>query len=117
MLNDVTFGQYYPTKSFVHRLDPRCKLLALIAYIVLLFVANNFYALAACALVLIIALAASRVPVGRILRSVRGIIFILIFTAVLNIFFHGGSTYLVNHKVTDWLTIKITLEGIIFTVF
>ncbi len=43
MLNDVTFGQYYPSQSFVHRLDPRFKLLALIAIIVLLFVADNFY--------------------------------------------------------------------------
>ena len=43
MLNDVTFGQYYPTQSFVHRLDPRIKILALITFIVLLFVADNFY--------------------------------------------------------------------------
>ena len=42
MLNDVTFGQYYPTQSFVHKADPRVKLLALIAYIVALFIAKNF---------------------------------------------------------------------------
>lgn len=117
MLKDVTFGQYYPVKSFVHRLDPRVKLMSLIAFIVLLFVSNNFYSLAACAIVLICALIASKVPFGSVLRSVKGIIFILIFTAVLNIFFHGGKTYLVNYKVTDWWTIKITLEGVIFTVF
>ena len=112
MLSDVTFGQYYPTQSFVHRMDPRAKLLALIAYIVLLFVANNFYALAICALLIIAALAASQVPFGRVLRSVKGIIFILIFTAVLNIFFHGGKTV-----YWQWWYLKITLEGIIFTVF
>lgn len=112
MLNDVTFGQYYPTQSFVHRMDPRAKLLALIAFIVLLFVANNFYALAACALVLIVALIASRVPFGRILRSVKGIIFILVFTAVLNLFFHSGETV-----YWSWGIFKITLEGIVFTVF
>lgn len=112
MLSDVTFGQYYPTQSFVHRMDPRAKLLALIAYIVLLFVANNFYALAICALLIIAALAASHVPFGRVLRSVKGIIFILIFTAVLNVFFHGGKTV-----YWQWGFLKITLEGIIFTVF
>ena len=112
MLNDVTFGQYYPSQSFVHRMDPRCKLLALIAFIVVLFVANNFYALAACALILIATLAASRVPLGRVLRSVKGIIFILVFTAVLNVFFHGGETV-----YWQWWYLKITLEGIIFSVF
>ncbi len=113
MLNDVTFGQYYPTKSFVHRLDPRTKLLALIAYIVMLFIADNFYALFACALVLIISVAASRVPVGSVLRSVKAIIFILIFTAVLNLFFHGGERLLTPES---WY-VKIYLEGVIFTVF
>lgn len=112
MLNDVTFGQYYPTQSFVHKMDPRTKLLALIAFIVVLFVADNFYALAACFVVLIAALIASRVPFSRVLRSVKGIIFILVFTAVLNLFFHGGETVYWQ----KWI-FKITLEGIIFSVF
>lgn len=112
MLNDVTFGQYYPVDSFVHRLDPRFKLLALIAFIVLLFVANNFYALGACAVILIITVIVSRVPVGSVLRSIKGIIFILVFTGVLNIFFHSGETV-----YWQWGILKVTLEGIIFTVF
>lgn len=112
MLNDVTFGQYYPTQSFVHKMDPRIKLLALIAFIVLLFVANNFYALATCALLIISALIAARVPFGRVLRSVKGIIFILVFTAVLNLLFHSGKTV-----YWQWWYLKITLEGIIFTAF
>lgn len=112
MLNDVTFGQYYPTKSFVHRLDPRIKLSALIAYIVLLFCANNFYSLFACALVLFVAIIASRVPVGRVLKSIKAIIFILIFTSVLNLFFHGGK-----HLLWQWKIIKIYREGVIFALF
>lgn len=112
MLNDVTFGQYYPTQSFVHKMDPRMKLLALIAFIVVLFVADNFYALGACLIVLIAALAASRVPLGRVLRSVKGILFILVFTAVLNIFFHSGETI-----YWQWGILKVTLEGIIFSIF
>lgn len=112
MLNDVTFGQYYPTSSFVHKLDPRVKLLFLIAYIVMLFVANSFYSLALCAVILIVTVIASRVPVGSVLRSVKGVIFILLFTSILNIFFHGGETLL-----WEWGIIHIYLEGIIFAVF
>lgn len=51
MLNDVTFGQYYPAQSLVHKMDPRTKILALIAFIVLLFVASNFYSLLALSLI------------------------------------------------------------------
>lgn len=113
MLNDVTFGQYYPSQSFVHKLDPRIKLLALIAYIVLLFVANNFYSLFLCALVLFIAVAASHVPVGSVLRSVKAILFILVFTAVLNLFFHKGEHLLTPE---NW-GIRIYREGVVYTIF
>lgn len=112
MLNDVTFGQYYPVKSFSHRADPRIKLLALIAYIVALFLADNFYSLALGLVVLVITVIVSRVPLGSVLRSVKAIIFLLIFTAILNLFFHGGERLLVQ-----WGIIKIYLEGVIFTVF
>lgn len=112
MLNDVTFGQYYPTKSFVHKSDPRIKLLALIAYIVALFLAKNFYALAASFLVLVTTIIASRVPLGSVLRSIKAVIILLVFTAVLNLFFHGGE-----HLLVGWGIFKIYRESIIFTVF
>jgi energy-coupling factor transport system permease protein len=112
MLNDVTFGQYYPTKSFVHNLDPRTKLLFLIAYIVALFITKTFYGLALCTLLLIVFIIAARVPFSSVLRSVKGIIFLLIFTSILNLFFHGGSNLL-----WQWGVIKIYLEGVLFAVF
>lgn len=112
MLNDVTFGQYYPGNSFMHKCDPRAKILALIAFIVLVFVSNNFYSLFACALLLLAAIISSRLPLGNVLRSVKGIIFILLLTSVLNLFFHGGETPLVQ-----WKFINIYLEGVVFTVF
>lgn len=112
MLNDVTFGQYYPVKSFVHKSDPRIKLLALIAYIVALFLAKNFYGLVLCFAVMCFAVIFSRVPFYRVLKSIKGVLIILIFTAVLNLFFHGGENLLVHYGI-----IKIYLEGIIFTVF
>lgn len=112
MLNSVTFGQYYPTKSFVHKMDPRFKLLFLIAYIVMLFLAKSFYGLALCAVILLIAIIAARVPFGSVLRSVKGVIFILIFTSLLNVFFRTGEVVLV-----EWGVIHIYLEGVIFAVF
>ena len=112
MLNDVTFGQYYPSQSFVHKLDPRVKLLFLIAYIVALFMAQTFYGLALCAIMLAVMVAFSNVPVSSVLRSVKGVLFLLVFTAALNVFFHGGENLL-----WEWGIIKIYLEGILFAVF
>lgn len=112
MLNDVTFGQFYPAQSFAHRLDPRLKLLMLIAYIVALFIAKTFYGLALCALFAVFAVFISKVPFGAVLRSVKGVIFLLAFTAVLNVFFHGGENVLVQ-----WGVIRICLEGVLFAVF
>lgn len=114
MLNDVTFGQYYPAQSFAHRLDPRLKLLALIAYIVALFMAKTFYGLALCALFVVAAIFISKVPFGSVLRSVKGIVFLLIFTSVLNLFFHGGDS---ANLLVEWGIIKIYLEGVLFAIF
>lgn len=113
MLNDVTFGQYYPAKSFVHSLDPRTKLLFLIAYIVAIFIADTFYGMVLCALVLAVTVIAARVPFGSVLRSVKGILFILIITSLLNLFFHGGEHLLTPE---NWV-IKIYREAIVYTVF
>lgn len=112
MLNDVTFGQYYPAKSFVHSMDPRTKLLALIAFIVAIFIAQTFYGMILCTIFLIAAVIAARVPFGSVLRSVKGILFILVLTSVLNLFFHGGE-----HVLVDWGVASITRESIVFTVF
>lgn len=114
MINDVTFGQYYPAKSFVHKSDPRIKLLALIAYIVALFLTKNFYGMAACFIILMIAVIVARVPFGSVLRSVKAVIFLLIFTAILNLLFHGGEE---ENLLVHWGIIKIYLEGVTFTVF
>ena len=111
-MRDVSFGQYYPANSFVHKCDPRIKLLALIAYIVALFMAKNFYALGACALVFVAIAIFSKVPVKSLLRSIKAILFLLVFTAVLNLFFHSGETVLFSR----WI-ITITKEALFFTVF
>lgn len=112
MLKDVSFGQYYPVSSFVHRLDPRTKILFLIAYIVAIFLAKEFLSLGICAAVLLFSVLFSRVPFVKILRAVRGILFLVLFTAVLNLFFHRGETV-----YWEWSVFSVTLEGILFSVF
>ncbi len=82
MLNDVTFGQYYPVKSFVHNMDPRAKIVFMIAYIVAIFLADNFFALATAVVFLLFVVLLSRVPFGRVLRShhlYSGAQFVLLF--------------------------------------
>ena len=115
MLNDVTFGQYYPAKSFVHNMDPRAKLVLVIAYIVAIFLASNFYALAAVTLFLVIAVIFSRVPFGRVLRSVKMILFVIIFSAILNLFFYSAGED--AHMIWEWRFLSLSWESVINMIF
>jgi energy-coupling factor transport system permease protein len=118
MLKDVTFGQYYPADSFIHKCDPRTKILYLIIYIVAVFLSPNFYALGACAVVLILSVAFAGVPVKSVLRSVKGVLFLLIFTAILNLFFYAGeNTITIAGVALQWGIINITWEGFYFMIF
>ena len=111
-MRDVSFGQYYPSDSFVHKCDPRTKLLFLIAYIVAIFLAKNFYALGACAVVFLVIALSSGVPFRSLLRSVKAVVFLLVFTAVLNLFFYSGETVWFS-----WWKIVVTKEAVFFTIF
>ena len=106
-MSDFTIGQYYPENSIIHRLDPRVKLFGTLVFIVMLFVVNNFigYALMIAYLIAIILL--SKIPFSKVIKGVRGIIFILIFSAVLNMFLTPG------HKICGWWIFTLTTEGII----
>ncbi|MBO5479827.1 MAG: energy-coupling factor transporter transmembrane protein EcfT [Clostridia bacterium] len=109
-MREVAFGQYYPANSFVHKCDPRTKILFLIVYIVAVFLANSFYALAALAAVFCLVAVFSRIPVSSLFRSVKAILFLLAFTALLNLFFYRGKTPL-------WEGSFLTYEAVYFTVF
>ena len=111
MLGDVTFGQYYNANSFVHKTDPRIKILLLIAYIVAVFLAGNFLSLAAVLVFLIIAVMFSSVPIGSVLRSIKAIFFLILFTAVLNVLFHVRSE---TDTVYFWVIMK---EGLLSAAF
>ena len=112
MLKDITLGQYFPGNSVVHRLDPRTKLIALIVYIVALFTADSWLTYGIAFGFLAVSIAMSKIPVKAIVRGMKPLVVVLIFTGILNLFFTGGETVL----VTFW-KITITMEGLIRAIF
>lgn len=112
MLKDITLGQYFPGKSVLHRLDPRTKLILLVAYIVALFLAVNWISYGVMLVFLIGCIAVSGIPAKSFIRGMKPMVLILTFTALLNLFFTQGETVLVS-----FLGITITLEGLLRAFF
>ncbi len=112
MLKDITLGQYFPGNSPIHRLDPRTKLIMLVVYIVSLFTAQNWISYGLNLLFLVMVIAVSTIPVKSIVRGMKPLVFILIFTGILNLFFTAGKTVWVQ-----FLGITITKEGVVRAVF
>ena len=111
-MREATFGQYYPSTSFVHKCDPRAKIIFLIGYITAIFLADNFYALGACAGLFVLIALVSGVPFKSLLRSVKAILFLLLFMTALNLLFYEGETVL-----WEWKFIKLTEEAVYYTLF
>ena len=104
---NITIGQYYPSESPIHGLDPRLKLVSALGFIVLLFFVQNFWGYFLSAAYLSVIVYISRVPPLFLLRGLRGILFILLFTAVLTIFSTPGDTVLFSFHI-----LRITAEGL-----
>ncbi len=101
MLKDITLGQFFPGNSVVHKLDPRTKLVMLVVYIVALFLAKSWISYALMFAFLAICIAVSRIPVKSIVRGMKPLVVILIFTGILNVFFTTGEKVLVQFwKIT-----------------
>ena len=96
MLKDITLGQYFPGNSVIHRLDPRTKLILLVVYIVALFTAVNWVSYGLMAAFLVVVVKMSTIPPKSILRGMKPIVMILVFTGVLNLFFTREGEELVN---------------------
>ncbi len=106
MLKDITLGQYFPGTSPLHRMDPRTKLLMLVLYIVTIFMSGSLLPFALCAAGLFLAIKLSRIPLKLILKSLKPIVIIVIFTGVLNILYTPGDI------LAQWWIFKITRQGI-----
>ena len=112
MLKDITLGQFFPGSSVVHRMDPRTKLLFLVVYIVALFMAGSWLSYGLVFLFLVTTIAISRIPLKSLLRGLKPLVVILLFTAVLNLFFTGGKTVW-----AEFWGFQITKEGVLRAVF
>lgn len=106
MMNNITIGQYFPGDSPVHRIDPRMKLILTVLYVIMLFMAKNIVSLGICFGFILITYALSRVPFSMAWRSIRGILPIIFFTAILNMFFIDGE------PIFQLWFLKITDKGI-----
>ena len=111
MIRDITIGQYFHGNSVIHRLDPRVKIIATLLFIIELFIVDNFLGFAIAGVCLGIVIAVSGVPLGYIVRGLKPIIIILLFTFTLNMFMIDG------HIIWQWGFLKLTMEGLRTAVF
>jgi len=106
-MTDIVIGQYYPIKSFVHSLDPRTKLLASIAMIVMIFLANTFIGLAISLVFILLVDFIAHIPLKKLLKGLKAIYFLLAFTFILNVFFYAGEDVILT-----WWILRLTSEGL-----
>ena len=104
MMKGVSFGQYYPANSLLHRMDPRAKFIMAILYIVCTFICKNALAFGVLLLSSVVLVLISKIPLKMILRSIRPLLFIIAFTSLINIFFTRGEY-------------RLTPEGWFFSIY
>ena len=111
MIRDITLGQYYPGSSYIHRLDPRVKIMATLFYILALFVVYDFIGFGIAFIGLAVTIAISKVPLKFILRGLKPVFLIIAFTFLINMFMVRGEVL-----VSFWF-LSITREGLRTAVF
>ncbi|MBE6774231.1 MAG: energy-coupling factor transporter transmembrane protein EcfT [Clostridia bacterium] len=111
MISDITIGQYYKENSLVHRLDARNKIILTVLMIAMIFSCKNFISMGIVALVVFLSVLLSKVPVKMFLKSLKPIIPVILFTAIINMFYVKGG-----QEWSFWI-IKITEKGIYTAVF
>lgn len=112
MIKDITIGQYFPLNSFIHKLDPRTKLLFTTVFIVMTIVSNNFVSLGFCLAVTVVVVAASKVPIKTVVKSMRPIVLVILVTSVLQVLYNEDGIVLI-----DIWKIKITSGGVLTAVY
>ena len=111
MLSDITLGQFFPAKSWIHRADPRLKICLTVFAIVLIFAAGNFFSLAAAVAYVGLGMALSKIPLKMYGRALKPILFLVVFTAVLNVFYGTGE------PLFQWGFLKVTQNGLLNSAF
>ena len=113
MISDITLGQFFPGVSILHRLDPRTKIILSVLYIVSVFVANNPTAFVLLTFSTLWIIRLSRIAFSTVLRGIKPILVILIFTAIINVFFTKADA----EPLVEFWGIEIYTDGIIKAVF
>ncbi len=111
MIRDITLGQYFPGESGIHRLDPRVKIIIALTFIVALFLVKDFIGFAIAVMALGVVIARSKVPLRFILKGLKPIFIIIVFTFTVNMFMIGGEV------LWQWKFLHITREGLYTAVF
>ena len=114
MLSDITLGQYFPGKSLLHKLDPRMKLILAALYMVAVFLAKNAFCHLFTTVATVVLILLSRISLRIVLRAVRPILYVLIFTMLLNLFFTSSNG---GHLLLDFWIIHIYSEGVFRALF
>lgn len=112
MLKNITLGQYYPGDTVIHKLDPRTKLLIALLLLITIFVVQSFWAFLILGAFIIIITLVAKVGIKTVFRSLKPLLFIIIFTFILNILFYNGE-----QVIAQWGPIKISWEGIEKAIF
>ncbi len=106
MLKDITLGQFFPGNSFIHRLDARTKLMAVMVYIVALFLCKNYASYGLALLFLVTAIAISRIRLKSLFKGLKTLLIIIIFTAAINMLYTPGE------PLVEFWIFTITKEGV-----
>jgi len=109
-MKDITFGQYYPINSVVHRMDARTKILLVVVYITMIFFIVDFIIFAWAAVFVVLATLISKVPIGSMLRSIRPIIYIMVFTVIMSVLFYKPADG--TPPIAQWWIIHIYKQGL-----
>lgn len=111
MIRDITIGQFYPTDSVIHKLDPRVKLAMVFAFIMSLFFGRSLLFYLSAAMVLGVVIKASKIPFSYMVKGLKSIVVLILFTVLINLFMTPGE-----HLVVELWIISITVEGLIAAV-
>ncbi|MCQ2455275.1 MAG: energy-coupling factor transporter transmembrane protein EcfT [Clostridia bacterium] len=112
MLNDITFGQYFETSSIIHKLDARIKMILLILQIVFIFLANNLISLSVAFGFVLLIILLSKVPLRMYLKNLKAILPIILFTAIINLFYGNEG-----RELFSFWKITVTSGGVINSIF
>lgn len=112
MLSDITLGQYFPGESLIHKLDPRSKILMIIAYIASIFIIDNFTGYLILGVFLAVCIINTKIPVKYMVKGLKPVLFFIVLTGFFNLFLTGtGKIY------WKWSFLTITDEGVRNAVF